>query len=206
MTTFDKAASAWDDEPSRVALARGVSSAIIKNIPLTKGMKALEYGCGTGLVTLNIAPYVNKIMAIDASEGMLSVLREKIKKFGVKNVIATPLDMTMTGPLDDRFDLIYTSMTLHHIKDITGILKTFCQMLNPGGFMAIADLDLEDGSFHGKGAPAPAHNGFDRNEIIGILKSLGLKNLKAGTAHEMQRVSADGKPRLYPIFLVTGVS
>lgn len=206
MTTFDKAASTWDNEPARVALAHDISSAIMKNIPLTNGMKALEYGCGTGLVTLEIASKVKEIVAIDTSEGMLSVLKEKIKGLGVKNVFPMPMDLTKTGPLRDRFDLIYTSMTLHHIKDIKGILNIFRQMLKPGGFMAIADLDLEDGSFHGKGAPVPEHNGFDRNEIIGILQDLGLKDLKAETAHEMQRVSDDKKIRFYPVFLVTGTA
>lgn len=205
MTTFDKAASAWDEDPARVALANGVLSAIMDDIPLTAGMEALEYGCGTGLVTLKIAPNVNKVVAVDTSKGMLAVLSEKIKKSGVKNVIVKPLDLTVTGPLEDRFDLIYTSMTLHHIKDIAGILNTFRQMLNPGGSITIADLDLEDGSFHGKDAPAPAHNGFDRNEIMEILKSLGLKDLKARIAHEMQRASAGGKTRSYPVFLITGV-
>ncbi|MGC8735577.1 MAG: class I SAM-dependent methyltransferase [Dissulfurimicrobium sp.] len=205
MNVFDKIASNWDEEPARVALAHGVASAIAENVPLNNSMKALEYGCGTGLVTLEIARRVREVLAADASEGMLSVLKEKIARFGVKNIFPLFTDLTKTGPLDGGFDLIYTSMTLHHILDFAGMLKTFRCMLMPGGFMAIADLDLEDGSFHRNGAPIPAHNGFDRSEILTIMGSLGLKDLKAVTAHEMRRAAPDGSVRVYPVFLIVGV-
>jgi len=40
-------------------------------------------------------------------------------------------------------------MTLHHIKNISPLLKQFCSVLYPSGFLAIADLDLDNGQFHG---------------------------------------------------------
>ena len=54
--------------------------------------------------------------------------------------------MTLCRP--ERFDLVYTLMTLHHIPDTAKILGSFQALLQPGGVLCIADLDKEDGSFH----------------------------------------------------------
>ena len=204
MNRFDKAAPTWDEDPMRTTLAHAVSSAIKDNIRLNGGMKALEYGCGTGLVTIELAPYVKEVLAVDLSEGMLSVLKGKINGLGIKNIFPRRMDLTQAPPLNEGFDLIYTSMTLHHIQDVKGLMRSFGRMLNPYGFMAIADLDLEDGTFHQKDAEGVRHNGFDRGEILTILDSLGLKNLKAVTAHEVQKTLPDGEMRSYSVFLIFG--
>ncbi|MDA8162419.1 MAG: class I SAM-dependent methyltransferase [Desulfobacteraceae bacterium] len=204
MNTFDKAASTWDENPMRLKLAHAVSSAIKENIRLNAAMEALEYGCGTGLITVELAPCIKNILALDASEGMLSMFRAKIERLGIKNIHPRLMDLTQEPPLNRDFDLIYTSMTLHHIQDVRGLLGKFKKMLNPGGFMALADLDLEDGTFHQKDTEGVRHNGFDRGEILDMLESLGLKNLKAILAHEIKKTSPDGEMRSYPVFLVVG--
>ena len=65
--------------------------------------------------------------------------------------------MTIYG--EGSFDLIYTLMVLHHVGDVETIIRKFRGLLNPGGYLAIADLYSEDGSFHGEGFSG--HMGFD---------------------------------------------
>lgn len=83
---FDNSAQEWDLNPERVKLANAVADAIIQSLQLNKDMIAMDYGAGTGLVTLRINPYVKKITAVDSSKEMLKVLEEKIEKLKIKNV------------------------------------------------------------------------------------------------------------------------
>lgn len=66
--------------------------------------------------------------------------------------------------MTERFDGIISAMALHHIKDTQHLLRTFTSHLHPGGFIALADLDREDGSFHTHGNEGVFH--FDLNAKI----------------------------------------
>jgi len=73
---FDQAAAAWDEKPQRRLLAAAVAAGIAAAIPLHRGMRALEYGCGTGLVGLHLAEQIGQLTAADASPGMLLELKK----------------------------------------------------------------------------------------------------------------------------------
>jgi len=141
MTNFDERAKDWDSDPKKVERARAVAEAIRSAIPLSTDMSALEYGCGTGLLSFALQSDLGQIDLADTSQGMLDVLAEKISASGVTNMRPKRLDLS-TDPLPaDRFDLTYSLMTLHHIEDAKGILKKFHALLNPSGTLVIADLD-----------------------------------------------------------------
>ena len=83
---FDKEAAVWMSIPYESALANDVCTAISENTPLNTSMNALDFGCGTGLLTLRLAPLVRSITGMDSSRGMLDVLRAKIAKQNLANV------------------------------------------------------------------------------------------------------------------------
>ena len=62
---FDKAAADWDKKQRRVELAKAIAAGISTPLPLHKEMQALEYGCGTGLVGLALAPRLGSLIAVD---------------------------------------------------------------------------------------------------------------------------------------------
>jgi hypothetical protein len=64
--------------------------------------------------------------------------------------------------------------------------------------VAIADLDAEDGSFHGAGFDG--HNGFDRAELQRKLEASGFERVRFSTPHAFTKLTASG-PRSFPIFL-----
>lgn len=187
----------WDGNPVIQQLSYNVSKAIIDNTTLTEDMTLIDFGAGTGLIASAVAPKVQKVYAVDISESMLEQLASKEYLKGIVEPICQ--DITET-PLDVQVDGIVSAMALHHVEDTQNCLDSFAAHLKTGGFVALADLDTEDGSFHPEGIEGVFHHGFDRAELKAKFEAAGFTKVSFGTAHTVQR-SPDA-PR-YPIFLVT---
>ena len=201
MTNFDERAKDWDSDPKKVERARAVAEAIRNAIPLTHKMNALEYGCGTGLLSFAFQSDLGQITLADTSLGMLDVLKEKIIAAGVTNMHPLRLDLSIDPVPFDHFDLTYSLMTLHHIEDAKGILKKFHALLNPSGILCVADLDKEDGTFHTDGT-TDVHLGFERAELQGWVEDAGFVDVKFSTAFENKKKIGDTE-KIFPIFLLT---
>jgi ubiquinone/menaquinone biosynthesis C-methylase UbiE len=202
---FDQAAATWDENPLRKELMRAVVDAIIRQVHLTPQMKVLDYGCGTGLVSILLAELVGTIDAADSSEGMREVLRRKLDQSIFKTIRAIRLDLEHDPLPDDRYDLIVALMVLHHVADTEGMLRKFSALLSPNGILCIADLDTEPRLFHDEEAAATVHHfGFDREELKKLLARIGFSDLRDVTAHTIRKAVADGQERKFPVFLVVG--
>lgn len=202
MTTehFDKAAKDWDKKERRVQLAAKISAAIAR-LPLSTKMDAMEYGCGTGLVGLSLAPFLGRLTAMDTSQGMLDTLQDKITREGISNVHPLRCDL-LTEDYNKEHDLIFCAMTLHHIQESNILLQRFANLLNPGGYLALADLALEDGSFHDLSATGVHHYGFDSEKLASALAAAGLVETKSEIIHLLSK--GEGETKTYPVFLLTG--
>ncbi len=204
---FDHDASSWDEKPGRAKLAEDVFSALIREITLTKNMDVLDYGCGTGLITLRIQPFVNTVTGIDSSEGMLNVLNDKISRQKLTNVLTRHLDMEAGEGLHERFDLIVSSMTLHHIQQPEILIKQLSENLHAGGYLCVADLDPDDGSFHGDNQGV-FHSGFERSHVKDIFEKSGFQHIGDITAakliKDVEVEEGGGATREFTVFLVSG--
>jgi predicted TPR repeat methyltransferase len=199
---FDKEAAQWDANPGRVKLANDVADAIIRETAPARNMDVLDFGCGTGLVTLRLRPLVRTILGVDSSRGMLGVLEDKIRGQGLKNAEAQFVDFEKGGRIEGRFHLLVSSMTLHHVPAIAALFTQWYELLLPGGRLCFADLDAEDGSFHGDNTGV-FHLGFDRGHVKELLRGAGFREIRDTTATTMVRdVEGEGK-RAFPIFLIT---
>lgn len=204
---FDSVAAEWDSEPRRIELMKAVGEQVIRRVHPTREMDVLDYGCGTGLLGLYLLPHVRSITGADNSEGMLSVLRQKVAKLGADNIRTLRLNLEQDAIPSDRYDLITVGMALHHIADVQRVLRAFFSMLRPGGCLCVADLDTEPGTFHG---PNPQdlgvrHFGFDREQFKTLLLKIGFRDPKDVTAHAFRRTTEDGREREFPVFLITAV-
>lgn len=202
-TDFDQKAAAWDENPMRVKLANDVADTIIREIRPTHDMDALDYGCGTGLVTLRLQPFVKNITGVDSSRGMLEVIEGKLKKQGLSNVHTQFLDFEQGGKVEGKFHLVVSSMTLHHVKEPAVFLKQLYDLLAPEGYLGIADLDKEDGTFHddNKGV---LHFGFERVHLKGLLEETGFRDLRDVTATTVVKGIGGKVRREFPVFLIIG--
>lgn len=200
---FDSEAAGWDDDPRRVKLAADVAQTIIREAGPSGEMNALDFGCGTGLVTLHIQPLVKSITAVDSSRGMLEVLKKKIGGREIHNVFPLFVDIEKGGRIESgKFHLIVSSMTMHHVPDTAGLLRLWHDLLLPGGILSVADLDSEDGSFHSDNTGV-YHFGFDRSKLMELMRQAGFTGIKDTTAATMERDMEEGK-REFPVFLITG--
>jgi len=193
---FSHKSTNWDAKSRRVENAKKIADAISKNIDLNKKMHILDFGAGTGLLSYFISEKVKKITAIDNSPSMLKVLREKQKDFFCPIEIIE-MDITKEDNIHNlKFDGIISSMTIHHIEDIKKLFKIFYQILDRDGFIALADLDKEDGSFHSDNRGV-FHFGFNRETLNKISQDIGFKMITFETVNEINKPH-----KKFPIFLM----
>lgn len=199
---FDTASKTWDENPGRVKVAGCIADAILVQAPVSPNMDVVDYGCGTGLVTLALQPHVGSITGLDSSSGMIEVLEAKVQDRGITKVHTEIVDLENDAIPDLHADMLICSMTMHHVSDLARVLSAFNDMLNSGGYLAIADLDSDDGEFH-EDNTGVVHYGFDRNDLIGMIELAGFEDAKATTACLVPKPVAGKGIREFSIFLIT---
>ncbi|HEY4786203.1 MAG TPA: class I SAM-dependent methyltransferase [Bacteroidales bacterium] len=198
MSSFDDRAREWDKDKVHMERSIAIAGALEKMIPLKREMKALEYGAGTGILSFFLKDRFSEITLMDSSGEMIKVCKEKVEFYHANHIKPLWIDLEHTG-YNGKFGIIYNQMVMHHVNDVDAMLKKFYSLLNPGGYLAIADLFTEDGSFHG--LEVEVHHGFDPEDMIKKLISFGFKTAEYKNCFVMKRDS--GKD--YPIFLLVAV-
>ena len=194
MSHFDKKAKDWDNGSVRVNGAKVIADAISKEIKLHDNMEILDFGVGTGLLGFEIAKSVQKVYGVDTSSKMLEKLEEK----NTKDLYITPLCQDIVKePLSEKFDGIVSSMTLHHVENLKDFFTTIHSNLEKNGFIAIADLESEDGSFHSDNSGV-FHFGFDNENLIRIVQECGFENIKVNNINTITKPHRD-----FGVFLLT---
>ncbi len=201
MTNFDERAKDWDSDPKKVERARVVAEEIRKAIPLSREMKAFEYGCGTGLLSFALKEYLGQITLADTSQGMLDVLAEKISAAGAVNMHPVRLDLAVDTIPPQKYHITYSLLTMHHIQNTQDILNKFHIILEPGGYLLIADLDKEDGSFHTDGT-TDVHKGFAQSELQKQAEAAGFEGVKFTTAYTIKKM-VENEEKSFPVFLMS---
>lgn len=195
MTSFDERAATWDD-PTKIERAALVARVLAEAVPLSPSMRLLEYGAGTGLVTQALRDAVGPVTLADTSAGMRAVMEDKVRTGALRDARIWDVDLATDPPPDAQFDLIVTVLTLHHIPDLDPVLHAFATLLDDGGHLCIADLEAEDGSFHGEGFHG--HHGFDRAALAARIQAAGFGPVEFRECGSVER--PDGT---YPMFLAT---
>jgi len=201
MNEFDIKAGEWDKNPMHWDRSEAVAKEIVSLIPLNKEMSALEYGAGTGITSFLLRDYLKEITLMDNSSEMIKVINEKIKASKVKNLRTLNFNLESDEYKEKKFDLIFTQMVLHHVVDIENIINKFHLLLNPGGFLVIADLYEEDGSFHGEGFTG--HNGFNIDKLSDILRKKSFMNVSDKTCFIIDRKISETESKQFKVFIMT---
>ena len=198
---FNNMAPTWDKDPAKVERARLAAQIMVDNIPIN-GMTTMEYGCGTGLLSFFLQSKLKHVDLMDNSPEMKKVLQGKIKENGISNMSVVDIDLAShtEEQLKEKYNLVYTLMTLHHINDINTFLNNLNQTIKPKGYLGIFDLVTEDGSFH-LGQPFDGYNGFDKDNLEELLKVNGFKTVLYKSCYfKVQKTFEDETKREYPLF------
>ncbi len=196
MASFDERARDWDS-PERMARAASVADALRAAVPLGPEMRVIEIGAGTGLLGLALRTDVGSVTLADPSAGMLAVAEERIVAQAVPNVHTLRYALTVDPLPEARFDLVVSLMAFHHVPDTDAALNGMFELLDPGGRLAVVDLDTEDGSFHSD-PETDVHHGFDRERLRRRASAAGFSEIAFTTIHQIAK-----NERHYSLFLMT---
>jgi len=184
-TKFDSAAKDWDKNQYRIKMANNIVGHIINNIPLTQEHTVMDFGCGTGLIGLNIAHLVQNLIGADLSINMLDTFKNKAAELGFNNTQTLHLDEN-TDFNELKFDAIVSAMTIHHIKEPNTLFNKFASSLKSGAYLGIADLAKEDGSFHDDNTGV-YHFGFEQKEFEELFIKNGFELPQILVAHTVEK-------------------
>lgn len=199
---FEREAASWDTH-RRIQRAETLSERIYEQICEKKDRPVLEYGCGTGLISLGLQSRMQDITLMDSSPEMIRELTAKIHRGGLGNLHPLCRDLTRSRYSERQFGAVYASMVLHHIPDTRGILRALHGLLEEDGILCIVDLDREDGSFHSGETGFAGHNGFRREEMFSLFRETGLTGVSVCTVFQGQK-SAGMRNVPYSLFCITG--
>ena len=199
---FDDESKKWDTE-YRVERAKKVSAEIETYLEEKDNLRALEFGCGTGLISENLTHRFSSILMMDLSEGMIEQLKLKIEKNNIKNM------KTWYGDLFEfhdnaKFDVIYTSMAFHHIEDLPKVTEKLCELLNKNGKLIVVDLCPDDGSFHDEVHGFSGHNGFKLVDMEDLLNKGGFEVIGSRVFYSGTK-ETEGKEHPYQLFSMCGI-
>ncbi|MBI2242500.1 MAG: class I SAM-dependent methyltransferase [Nocardioides sp.] len=175
---FDDRAATWDDDPDHERRQVAVARAIEEAVSLDPRMSAVDIGGGTGRLSILLADRVGSVVVTDPSAGMVRVARERIAAAGLGDRLhAVKADLTVDR-LEGTYDVVWSSMALHHVRDLDRLLRSVAELLVEGGRLAIADLEKDaDGAFHADRVDFDGHHGFDRGDLAERLARAGFADV-----------------------------
>ena len=136
------------DSPKNIFLANLVCQAVEKQLDAPLDKEILDFGGGTGLLSLPLAKQAKSVTLVDISEKMLDQARLKAEQQDIKNIQFLEQDL-LKNPLEQEFDLIVVCRVLHHMPDVDVALSLFHQYLREGGQLLIADFTKIEANHHG---------------------------------------------------------
>lgn len=192
---FGQKAGTYETDGNRVSNVDNIANAILERVRLDRGMHVMDFGSGTGLLLERIAPFVRKISAVDISKSMNAQLARKRDSLRCELDILE-IDLASQN-LTAKFDVIISSMAMHHVQDTEAMFLKFYDLLNDEGIIAISDLDSEDGSFHTDDMGVH-HCGFDREVIAAAARRARFRDVELADASVVQKPQGS-----FPVFLLT---
>lgn len=163
---FDQLSHKYDT-PKQLELATIIQEEIRNDIANSTNKTLLDYGCGTGLVSLTFSHSVKHLVLTDASNEMIRLTNQKIIDQGIQNASTHQLNL-IEESTDIKADIILVSLLLLHVPNTALILRKLFDVLNTNGQLIIIDFDLNNEINDSR-----VHNGFDQRELDMLLKKIG---------------------------------
>lgn len=171
------------DTPERIQIAKVSADAIREYLVDTKGKDAIDFGCGTGLVGMNLLNEFKSMLFLDTSQNMIDQIKQKISDFNLQNVDTLCFDFEKENLSDLRADYIFMAQVLLHIEDVEFVLSRLFDVLNEGGHLLIVDFNKNE-----KIVSDLVHNGFNQAELADIMTKIGYRDNQSKTFHTGSKI------------------
>lgn len=179
---FDLIANLYDT-PERSQIAKVASDAIREYLVDTKKKNAIDFGCGTGLVSMNLMNDFQSILFLDTSQNMINQVKQKISRFNIQNADTLCFDLEKDNLTDLHTDYIFMVQVLLHIKEFKSLLLKLYDILETGGHLIIIDFNRNN-----EIASELVHVGFDQEMLKEIMLNIGYKNIQSKTFYNGSKI------------------
>ena len=203
MEDFNAIAKGFDTD-RRQARAKIIAAAIRDALPESV-RTGIEFGCGTGLIGLQLRDRFDALLLTDLYDGMIAELEKKLSALNDPHLSARCCDLVDDPPADLRADCIFSSMVLHHVQDVDKALISMRGLLNEGGRLIIIDLCPDDGSFHLEYPDFNGHDGFDPIALCERAAHAGFRDAKIEIIFSDTKVIR-GEEKTYSLFLLSAIA
>ncbi len=142
---FKDWANDYDNTLGKIDRHHQLLNLVVELSNIENGQKVLDIGCGTGLLSLKFLEKADcTVMGVDSSPEMLSIFSEKIKKLALSDRIVCKLeDAKALDFKPDSFDVVASTVTLHHLKNKFPTIKKIHEVLKPEGRFVLGDIDMD---------------------------------------------------------------
>lgn len=175
---FDRMAERYDSA-ERKRVARLSAQAIAEYIPKKSKKVAMDFGCGTGLVGLELIEEFQSILFVDSSENMIQQVNKKLSTVDNPSAQTICIDLEVDNALKESVDVVFMSHVLLHIKDTKRVLEKLWNVLKPEGQVVLVDFNKNE-----RIQSDLVHNGFDQVELARILSTIGFHQVQSKTFYE----------------------
>ena len=179
---FNSIAERYDTE-QQIRIAGIAAREMKKFITDSNGRDALDYGCGTGLIGLEMTDMFRSVLLVDSASNMIRIVKEKIADRKITNAVALCSDMLKQSANDKKVDYIFMSQVLLHIGDVDQVLRRMYELLNPNGHLLIVDFDKNE-----QVNSDQVHNGFDQQELKEYLLKIGFDDIESYNFYEGENI------------------
>ena len=142
---WNRRSRVFDDQvgPRYEEAYRRTAAGAIKYLKPTD--RVLEFACGTGITTVEIAPHVDSVLGIDISMDMVRKAQNKVAMLGLPNVHITKASLFSPDLEEKSFDAVTAFNVLQYVKDVDKVLARIRSLLKPGGYFFSATDCLGNG-------------------------------------------------------------
>lgn len=171
------------DTPERIQIAKVSSNTIREYVVDAKSKNAIDFGCGTGLVGMNLLNDFNSMLFLDTSQNMIHQIEQKISSSNIQNAATLCFDVEKDSLTDLHADYIFMAQVLLHIKDFDLVLSRLYDTLEKDGHLIIVDFDKNE-----KIASDMVHNGFDQAELTDVMSKIGYRDIQSKTIYTGSKI------------------